>query len=336
MRSIFVSGVVVVVGTLLALVQALGAEKVLNPVLPVRPVPAAHSRQGKIALNSGARPAHPSIDNNKWNSLLPDSENLAVNTKISNYPPPQHRRSYEAPLFLGKRNSQHYSAFNQRLRRSASFADGDDSVEASGEFQQLSSKRGFDVPQFLGKRGYNIPQFVGKRYGIPQFVGKRYGIPQFVGKRKYDIPQFLGKRGYAAPQFVGRRAFGPPQFVGKRGFSAPQFVGKRGYSVPAFVGKRDSDIPSDNEKRGFDQPMFVGRRAYGVPSFVGKRGIDVPAFIGKRKEESFRDLLATLQAYREYRRLMQTDKRFEAPLFVGKRSDSTSSAESTEVNELQR
>jgi len=183
-------------------------------------------------------------------------------------------------------------------------------------------------PMFVGKR-YR-PMFVGKRYR-PMFVGKRYR-PMFVGKRY--IPQFVGKR--YIPQFVGKRYI--PQFVGKR--YIPQFVGKR--YTPKFVGKRDTsgviqksvshvegtEILSRKKRSVDDLTEEMERRAWGsyfpwtkvqfTQPTMGKRFV-APEFIGRR--DSLTSILSALDALEMARDpARSTNKRFEAPLFVGKRT----------------
>lgn len=183
-------------------------------------------------------------------------------------------------------------------------------------------------PRFVGKR-YQ-PRFVGKRY-TPQFVGKRY-TPQFVGKR--FTPQFVGKR--YTPQFVGKRY--QPKFIGKR--YQPLFVGKKSSPTPMFVGKRSEfdDIESSLEnghieKRSVDtenteekindaetDKNTSRRRKRSV--LIGMNPIEkrfvAPEFIGRRDSlSSILSALDALQFARESSR--STTKRFEAPLFIGKR-----------------
>ncbi|XP_052778704.1 MIP-related peptides-like [Mya arenaria] len=194
-------------------------------------------------------------------------------------------------------------------------------------------------PMFVGKR-YR-PMFVGKRYR-PMFVGKRYR-PMFVGKRYR--PMFVGKR--YRPMFVGKRY--QPMFVGKR--YTPQFVGKR--YTPRFVGKRDTSEAAEKsamEKRSVlltnvdeelknedassrkkrsveDLDEEMQRRAWGryVPwktaplasAPVTKRFV-APEFIGRR--DSLSSILSALDALDLARNpLRSTSKRFEAPMFIGKR-----------------
>ncbi|ESO85156.1 hypothetical protein LOTGIDRAFT_167943 [Lottia gigantea] len=316
MKSILVTSVVVVAGTLLTLVQALGADKFAEPATQKHSkIPtAALSHSGDTLLNTDAHQTNPS---NIWKSKSKfDLDALPVVNRQdvqSHYA--QHRRSYDTPMFLGKRDLKNLSL---RFKRATDLEDLD-----ATEFSDDFDKRGVDIPQFIGRRRYDTPQFIGRRgYGVPAFVGKRaFRAPAFIGKKAFGAPAFIGKKAFDAPSFVGKRKLTAPSFIGKRGLDVPAFVGRRAYAPPQFIGRRGMDVPAFVGKREFQTPMFLGKRAFSAPSFVGKRGLDAPTFIGKRKEESFRDLLATLQAYREYRRLMQTDKRFDAPLFVGKRSD---------------
>ena len=230
------------------------------------------------------------------------------------------RGGYNAPYFVGKRSLEESEELDQEelQKRDVGSDDMDDELpELQSQTEDLELERRVS-PMFVGKR--RVPMFVGKRKMAPLFVGKRRA-PYFVGKRR--VPMFVGRRdppmfvGRAVPMFVGRAA---PMFVGKR--QAPMFVGKR--AVPMFVGKRLSPMfvgkrPSPMFVGKRPSPMFVGKRP--SPMFVGKR--PSPMFVGKRDEEGLNELLAalhTLQAARHYRRMIQADKRHNAPFFVGRRS----------------
>ena len=247
------------------------------------------------------------------------------------------RGGYNAPYFVGKRSLEESEELDQEelQKRDVGSDDVDDDIpelqrEAEDEMETRAS------PLFDEKR--RVPMFVGKRKMAPLFVGKRRA-PYFVGKRR--VPMFVGKRnppmfvGRAVPMFVGRAA---PMFVGKR--QAPMFVGKR--AVPMFVGKRPSPMfvgkrPSPMFVGKRPSPMFVGKRPSPMfvgkrpsPMFVGKRPSPMfvgkrpsPMFVGKREDDSLNELLAalhTLKAARHYRRMIQADKRHNAPFFVGRRS----------------
>ena len=218
-----------------------------------------------------------------------------------------------APLFVGKRRAPYFVG----KRRVPMFVGKRNPPMFVGRAVPMFVGRA--APMFVGKR--QAPMFVGKR-AVPMFVGKRPS-PMFVGKRpspmfvgKRPSPMFVGKR--PSPMFVGKRP--SPMFVGKR--PSPMFVGKR--PSPMFVGKRPSPMfvgkrPSPMFVGKRPSPMFVGKRP--SPMFVGKR--PSPMFVGKREDDSLNELLAalhTLQAARHYRRMIQADKRHNAPFFVGRRS----------------
>ncbi|KAK7479942.1 hypothetical protein BaRGS_00028850, partial [Batillaria attramentaria] len=289
--------------------------------------------QGAVPLRFSDVGDSESLDDAQDQAVL-DNENDDASFEAKQEKRRVKRGGYNAPYFVGKRSLEEEEELSQEeLQKRQS--ELEENVAEDGDFtDQLDDLDFTDSdekrarPMFVGKRPR--PMFVGKRLR-PMFVGKRVK-PMFVGKRvkpmfvgkKSARPMFVGKKS-ARPMFVGKKS-ARPMFVGKKS-ARPMFVGKR--VKPMFVGKRARPMFVGKRAR----PMFVGKRAR--PMFVGKRY--KPMFVGKRQEENLSELLAalhTLQAARQYRRMIQTDKRYdyETPYFVGRRSDPSAETSSEEVS----
>lgn len=219
------------------------------------------------------------------------------------------------------KNSDENLQESSRFAQDLSLLNDQDSNSDPTEFERVAKW----APRFVGKR--RSPMFVGRRRA-PLFIGKRYA-PRFVGKR--GAPMFIGRRGH--PLFVGRRD--SPLFIGRRENARPADTsfyvgGKRSVDAASKQARAEnsagySNFPTreSNEKREREIVILPQemRLIHGKPVYseFSKRFV-VPEFVGKRDR--------FLKKYEK----ISSEKRFDTPFFVGRRSDDMLLSDLSDLN----
>lgn len=182
----------------------------------------------------------------------------------------------------------------------------------------------------------DISEFdMNKRGNLPMFVGKRRA-PFFVGKRRMHL--VVGRGGNMNnPKLVGKR--GTPLFVGRRRADTDDkpiyysYIALR-RSVPDELRMRDSIADSLLNGDNFYSAADTGSGVLGIPddedslsnsSSQKFKRFETPVFIGKRNS-LIADLASAKQAHSQ---LLQ--KRFEPPMYVGRRSEQPTQAHRAQV-----
>lgn len=290
--------------------------------------------------------------------------NVEEQTKAAGKADDRVKRSPFVPKFIGKRDD-----LNEDALQSLEAAIRDELILGHEPYDSYPSDN--DDDEFEREARMNRQLFVGKRDSNP--LGKRTGpivgykrYPPQVGYKRYSpivgspllLPDEISdleaeKRGMH-PMFVGKRR--APFFVGKRrmhlvvgrggNMNNPKLVGKRGQ--PLFVGRRRADaddkpiyysyialrrsVPDELRTRDTIADSLLNSDTSYSSAEIGSGGLlenpeetlsnssnqkskrfEIPVFIGKRYVLA--DLASAKQAHSH-----TLQKRFEPPMFVGKRS----------------
>jgi hypothetical protein len=278
--------------------------------------------------------------------------NLTEQAKATEQTEDRVKRSPYVPKFIGKRDDNSEDALQKleaairaELLNQEAYdtfpSDEDDAFERVARLnRQLFVGKRDSNP--LGKRLFLSPQVELKRSTL--LFPDSAEIPELNADKRAKHPIFVGKR--RAPYFIGKRRM--HLVVGRGGnMNAPKLVGKRG--TPLFVGRRRADTeetptyfsyialrrsvpedpllrisPADSllKRYNINSAADILSKGKSVPleyellnssNFKSKR-FETPVFIGKRKGSE--DLASVKQAHNHILR-----KRFEPPMFVGRRSE---------------
>lgn len=280
--------------------------------------------------------------------------NVEEQTKAAGKADDRVRRSPFVPKFIGKRDDLNEDALQSleaairdelllsREPYDSYPSDNDEAFERETRLNRelLVGKRDSNP---LGKRAAPIIGY--KRYS--PLVGSTLLLPDEISdleaEKRGMHPMFVGKR--RAPFFVGKRRM--HLVVGRGGnMNNPKLVGKRGQ--PLFVGRRRADaddkpiyysyialrrsVPDELRTRDTIADSLLNSDTSYSSAEIGSGGLlenpeetlsnssnqkskrfEIPVFIGKRY--ILADLASAKQAHSH-----TLQKRFEPPMFVGKRS----------------